>query len=99
MRSADSISVPSFALNYTSISADTDLVAAANTRLTAIGRTPIQAARRIYVGTAGNISVGFAGDPATAITYTNLAQGAFITGNFVTIFLTGTTVTYLTVEY
>ena len=100
MRNADSISVPSYAKTYTSIGADTDLVAEANARMVAINRhASIPCARRIYVGLGGNIVVTLQGDPATSVTYYNIPTGAAITGNFLTIVASGTTATYLTVEY
>ena len=99
MRNADSISVPSFALNYASIAVDTDIVAAANTRLAAIGRQPVPCARRICVGVGGNVVVTLQGDPATSITYYNVPTGGSITGAYLSIIASGTTATYLTVEY
>lgn len=103
MRTADSVSVPSYAIQYASVAADVDLVAVANAALAALGKQPIACARRIFIGTsassAGVLKVAYAADPATTITFNNVIQGTFITGAFVKLISSGTTVTNLVVEY
>lgn len=103
MRSADSVSVPSYAVQHASVGADVDLVATANASLAALGKQPISCARRIFVGTsasnAGVLKVAYQADPSTTITFNNVIQGSFLTGAFVKLISSGTTVTNLVVEY